>query len=116
MKLITQSALCLLALVAFNANADITKCVGMESDGSSIHVMVDSSSNTMNIEGEIYKIIAPTQDHKGISTEDYQTVKGHTVYDSLVFDKTDQTTAVFYQINDKTKDVIAQIPVACHKE
>lgn len=115
MKLVIQSALCMLGLVAFSAHADITKCVGMESDGSTIHVMVDSNSNTMNIEGEIYKIIAPTQDHKGISTENYQTVKGHTVYDSLVYDS-NQTTAMFYQINDKTKDVIAQIPVACHKE
>lgn len=115
MKLVIRSALCLLAFVALSANAEITKCVGMESDGSTIHVMVDSESNTMNIEGEIYKIIAPTQDHKGISTENYLTVKGHTVYDSLVYD-TNPSTAMFYQINDKTKGVIAQIPVACHKE
>jgi hypothetical protein len=87
--------------------ANVLDCIG-DSKGTTIHMISDTASLTMNVNGRIHRIVSakPT-----IDTENFVTEQGNLVYDSLGMsgDK-----IILYQHDAKTNNLIAVVPLACH--
>lgn len=132
MKSLVGLAIFSLGLLSLNAIADESKtesktetktvdtrtifpvqhtCVGMDAQGNTIHAIIDPETNTLNVNGDIFKIIAGTVGKNGVSTGDYTTDENNLVYDSVT--KNSEGKITLYQFDAKTDKVKATVPMAC---
>lgn len=112
MKLIQVSVL-LLSLSAITAHAEISQCVGQDGAGNAIHALLDSDTETLNVNGVVLQINDITAGHNGVATEMYTADNGQAVYDSIVIE---QHRIVLYQFDAATNEVMSVVYLACQRE
>jgi hypothetical protein len=100
--------LCVLSSCAF---ADSYRCVGMDSHGKKINVLYDEGTSSINVNGTILKVEAPTQGKNGVATEEYELEDGTKAYVSLVVEG--KNKIVMRQMDAKTDEEIATVDLAC---
>lgn len=93
-------------------NAGILQCVGMTSTGITINVISDSDSRTLNVNGNILKVIGTTISGKGFTTENYINKNGMVVYFSMTRD--DSGNPILIQYNGVNQEPELYISLACH--
>lgn len=101
----------LLSLPFNLCQASILQCVGMES-GVTVNLISDSDSGTLNINGNILKVVGVTRNGRGVTTEDYINRNGMVVYFSLSTD--DYNNPVLIQFNGVNQEAEMYIALACH--
>ena len=95
-----------------HAAAGALQCIGMDLKGNTIHLILDTESSTLNINGNILKVTGVIMGNKGVATQNFISNSGVVVYDAMVF--LDPPDALFYQYNASTSDVLGQASLACH--
>lgn len=98
-------------LMAMSAQAESLKCIGQDAAGNTINVILDKESGTVNVNGNILKIVSETEDKKGISSEDFKT-DTKTVYVSLV---PDGDNLILHEFDAKTNNLDQTVNLACHE-
>ncbi len=84
----------------------------MDKDGKAINVIFDSDASTVNINGTIHKIDAPTIG-TGVATENYISSDGTNVYVSLIVTK--NYDFILSLINADTNITIGRIYLSFHE-
>lgn len=87
-------------------------CIGMDMTGKSIHAIVDIDTHTININGDILNIIAPTKGGNGYATQNFLNTDGVYVYDSFVINQ--DLTISIYQLNAVNDITLSKANLVCH--
>jgi hypothetical protein len=95
------------------ASAESMKCTGMNDSGKTVHVLVDWDTETLNVDGDIMKIVAGTQGENGVATENFKTEDGTLVYNSITVNGKQIT---INQYDAKTDEFIASVKLACKNQ
>lgn len=88
------------------------KCNGTDTAGNSVYLIGDSNSQAVNINGDILTIVGKTRNNQGVVTQNFITVSGVLVYDSLV--PVNNTNLTIYQFNAVTQALLAQVFMSCN--
>lgn len=111
MKTTIKLGLLLLSLLAFSAQAVVISCVGMDENGATLHVLYDSDSSTLNLNGSVHKIRGDTPDHSGVSTVNFVADDGANIYYTLTATK--DKSMFLSKFDAKTDNLITKINVTC---
>ncbi len=114
MKKITQTYIMLLFLtltICSTARANTEECIGMDPLGKTVHVIIDWSTYTLNVNGDVLKLVALTNDTHGFSSNSFVTTEGVLVYDSI---GVVSNGVVLTQFNAATQELLSYAYLACH--
>ncbi len=101
----------LTTLASTSVLAESYRCIGMDPTGKVMHVLFDDETDTLNVNGTILKVEAPTKAKNGFATEDYELENGKKAYVSLVVE--DKDKIVMRQMDAKTDDELSKVDLAC---
>lgn len=87
------------------------KCVGMDSEGKKVNVLFDEASGTINVNGKVLNIVAPTKGKNGAATEDYELEDGTKAYVSLVVEGDDKI--MIRQMSSDDDKELSAVELAC---
>lgn len=87
------------------------RCNGVDGFGNSIYLIMDSNLPTVNINGDILRVVGKTRNNQGVMTEQFINVYGTYVYDSLV--PVNLTMLSIYQFNAVTQSLLGQALLNC---
>ena len=93
-------------------SANYMKCNGTDTAGNSVYLISYQNSSTVNINGDILNIVGPTRNGQGVVTQNFLSVYGVLVYDSIV--PVNNTNLTIYQFNAVTQALLAQAWLTCN--
>jgi hypothetical protein len=73
----------------------------------------DPNNQTLEVNGQIHKIIAPTENKRGVATENFTTGTNVVVYDSFI--KNDGYYTL-HRFNAMTNETIFKVKLKCQAE
>lgn len=112
MKNLILSAILFLVGVSTTVNAaSYMYCNGTDTAGQNVYLIAYSNSSVVNINGDILSIVGLTRNGQGVVTENFISVSGVLVYDSIVPINDDSLT--IYQFNAVTNKLLAQAWLVC---
>jgi len=97
-----------------SAVANNIQCVGMDPKGTTINVILDWDTYSLNVNGDVLNLANVTKGINGFATQGFISTEGVLVYDSIVRE-TDSDNIVLYQFNAVTNGLISKVNLACHK-
>ena len=93
------------------ANATYVKCSGSDTTGKSVYLITYPNSSTVNINGDMLNIVGTTRNGQGVVTQNFLSVYGILVYDSIV--PVNSNSLTIYQFNAVTQALLAQAWLTC---
>ena len=99
------------AIFSCHSYAQTAYCNGYDATGYAIYFIGSSDSNTVNINGDILRVVGKTRDGTGVVTETFIATNGVLVYDSLV--PVTSNTLSIYQFNAITNKLLAFASLNC---
>jgi len=97
-------------VMALNTTSAV-ECNGADTTGQHIYFAASSGSSIVNINGSFLRVVGKTRDGKGVVTENFITVNGTLVYDSIV--PISSNSLNIYQNNAVTERLLAQANLIC---
>jgi hypothetical protein len=94
------------------SNASYMKCTGTDTAGQSVYLITYPNSSTVNINGDMLNIVGKTRNGQGVVTQNFLSVYGVLVYDSLV--PVNNNSLTIYQFNAVTETLLAQAWLTCN--
>ena len=88
------------------------RCNGTDTAGNSVYLITYSNSSVVNINGDMLSIVGKSNNGQGVVTQNFLSVFGVLVYDSLV--PVNNTTLTIYQFNAVTQALLAQAWLNCN--
>lgn len=87
------------------------KCNGSDTAGNSIYLIAYENATTVNINGDILNIIGKTNNGQGVVTQNFLSVAGILVYNSIV--PINNSSLTIYQFNAVNQRLLAQAWLSC---
>ncbi len=92
--------------------ASYMRCNGTDTTGQSMYLIVYPNSTDVNINGDVLSIAGPTRNGAGVVTQNFISVYGVLVYDSII--PVNYNTLTIYQFNAVTQAILAQAWLTCN--
>lgn len=112
MKKLLIATLLFTSISTMAANtASYMKCNGTDTAGQSVYLITYPNSSIVNINGDMLNIVGKTRNGQGVVTQNFLSVYGVLVYDSLV--PVNNNSLTLYQFNVVTEALLAQAWLTC---
>lgn len=113
MKIIPNMLLFFLVFLTTTANAVVLQCTGKDDKGVAMNVEYNSDpkNETLTVNGTVHKIEAPTKNHSGVATENFDAGSNMIVYDSFI--KESDTNYYLHRFNAMTDETVFGLEMKC---